>query len=104
MRTLLMAERSHQKHRFRDSRSVACTRVLGNRFVGREAELAHLDEAWEASLRNERNRPQIVTLVSPGGIGKTTLVAHWAQQLAHRQRTGDADLFAWSFYDDGGSI
>ncbi|MFO0725490.1 MAG: tetratricopeptide repeat protein [Myxococcota bacterium] len=45
----------------------------GTRFIGRSAELARIDAAFAAGRR-------LVTLLGPGGIGKTTLAKEWARQ------------------------
>lgn len=48
-------------------------------FIGREAELSSLDE-----LMNQENG-RLVTIVGPGGMGKTRLALAWAIHQAHRQ-------------------
>ena len=45
---------------------------LGDRFVGREAELALLGEAWERALAE--GRCELVTIVGEPGVGKSRLV------------------------------
>ncbi|WP_329579477.1 AAA family ATPase [Kitasatospora sp. NBC_01250] len=59
------------------------------RFVGRTGELDHLDGAIAAG---RENRPILVT--GPAGVGKTSLVQHWAHRVAHRFPDGQlyADL------------
>jgi tetratricopeptide (TPR) repeat protein len=62
---------------------------------GRDSELSELDRAW-----GDR-RTAIVTLIAPGGLGKTALLNHW---LAKMNRTGYAGadaVLAWSFYLQG---
>jgi len=82
--------------------------------VGREDELAILDQAWE--------NPQIsiVQIVAPGGVGKTQLVKKWQEglldnghsrisknpddsrnDLNSRQSSYPARAFDWSFYSQG---
>ncbi len=64
--------------------------------VGREAHIKALDEAWENDATN------IVTLVAFGGIGKTALLNHWANE--HMQPDawrGAQRVYAWSFYSQG---
>ncbi|MDX1908277.1 MAG: SEFIR domain-containing protein [Bacteroidia bacterium] len=64
-------------------------------FVGREAELAMLDEAWaDPQLR-------IVSFVAMGGAGKTALVNHWLSRMALDNYRGAARVFGWSFYSQG---
>lgn len=69
-------------------------RHSADRLFGREAELADLEAAWADS------QVHVVTLVGWGGIGKTSLVAKWAAELAARDFDG-ADYFDWSFYSQG---
>ena len=65
--------------------------------VGREAELASLDAAW-----NSPNRKNIVTIVAPGGVGKTSLAAYWAAaRLAQPGMGGIEGYFDWSFHSQG---
>ncbi len=75
---------------------IAPTRLthVAEELFGRETELADLDAAWKDS------KVHVVTVVAWGGVGKTSLVAHWAAQLAARDHDG-ADYFDWSFYSQG---
>lgn len=69
--------------------------------IGRDEELALLNEAWNKARCGESRRPHIVTVVALGGEGKTSLVAKWTAELAH-QGWPDCDaVFAWSFYSQG---
>lgn len=63
--------------------------------IGRDDELARLDEAWEAPETN------VFTYVALGGEGKTSLVAKWAATLAGNGWQGCDAAFAWSFYSQG---
>ena len=69
--------------------------------IGREAETALLNDAWQKVLRLEKGRPHILTFVALGGEGKTSLVAKWAADLAHQDWPGCDAVFAWSFYSQG---
>ncbi len=69
--------------------------------IGREADLAVLSAAWEKVRRVESPRPHVVTFVALGGEGKTSLVAKWVADLAHRDWPGCDAAFAWSFYSQG---
>jgi tetratricopeptide (TPR) repeat protein len=62
--------------------------------IGREEELARLDAAWADP------GTRVLTIVAFGGVGKTSLVAHWAAGLAQRDYDG-ASYFDWSFYSQG---
>jgi hypothetical protein len=70
-------------------------RTAGELF-GREERLAALEAAWEDP------KIRIVTMVAWGGVGKTSLVAKFADRLAERGYDG-ADYFDWSFYSQGAS-
>jgi tetratricopeptide (TPR) repeat protein len=78
------------------SPKVAPTRLRhsAERLIGREAELARLDAAWADPAT------RVLTIVAFGGVGKTSLVAHWAAGLAQRGYDG-ASYFDWSFYSQG---
>jgi tetratricopeptide (TPR) repeat protein len=69
-------------------------RHSAERLIGREAELARLDAAWADPTT------RVLTIVAFGGVGKTSLVAHWAAGLAQRDFDG-ASYFDWSFYSQG---
>jgi tetratricopeptide (TPR) repeat protein len=78
---------------------IAPSRILRHApaiLFGRERELAALDAAW-----NER-RINLYTLVAWGGVGKTSLVAHWvAERLMKLGWPGVERYFDWSFYSQG---
>lgn len=62
--------------------------------IGRESELAMLDAAWSGD-----SKKNVVTIVAFGGVGKSTLAAHWAIT-----KYGDVErYFDWSFYRQGSS-
>ncbi len=69
--------------------------------IGRDAETKLLTHAWDKAARGEPKRPRILTFVALGGEGKTSLVAKWAADLAHRGWLGCEAVFAWSFYSQG---
>lgn len=69
-------------------------RHSAERLIGREAELARLDVAWAEPATH------VLTIVAFGGVGKTSLVAHWAAGLAQRGYDS-ASYFDWSFYSQG---
>ncbi len=69
--------------------------------IGREAELESLDEAWAKAQAGENGRPRVMTFVALGGEGKTSLVAHWAAEMAYKGWPGCEAAFAWSFYSQG---
>ncbi|MBK6998885.1 MAG: hypothetical protein IPH35_02540 [Rhodoferax sp.] len=67
-------------------------------FLGREAELAALDAAWESN-----GKTAIVELIAPGGTGKTALVKRWLDGMQRDNYRGAHRVFAWSFYSQGTS-
>ena len=71
--------------------------------IGRETEIAMLDEAWVKVVRGETSRPHILSFIAFGGEGKTSLVAKWTAELAYRGWPGCDIAFAWSFYSQGTS-
>lgn len=60
--------------------------------IGREKELAFLDQAWANPSTN------VVQIIASGGTGKTALMDKW-----FRQHLGEATIFGWSFYSQGTS-
>jgi tetratricopeptide (TPR) repeat protein len=65
------------------------------KLVGREKELATLDNVW-----NHRST-HIITIVAWGGVGKTSLVAHWMISRDVWKRPDFERVFDWSFYSQG---
>jgi tetratricopeptide (TPR) repeat protein len=63
--------------------------------VGRDAELARLDEAWADPAIN------IISLVAEGGAGKSALVNDWLQRLQRDGYRGAEMVLGWSFYSQG---
>ncbi|PTQ77193.1 TIR domain-containing protein [Nitrosomonas oligotropha] len=71
------------------------------KLIGREEETQLLNEAWQKTLRLEKDRPHILTFFALGGEGKTSLVAKWAAELAGQDWPGCDAAFGWSFYSQG---
>ena len=69
--------------------------------IGREQELALLDDVWLKVRRSQPKRAHVLTFVALGGEGKTSLVAKWAAELAYQNWPGCDSAFAWSFYSQG---
>ncbi|HKH43753.1 MAG TPA: hypothetical protein VKM72_03725 [Thermoanaerobaculia bacterium] len=69
--------------------------IPGPHFLGRDAELAHLDAAWEDP------RTHVLTLVAFGGVGKSALVARWMDRMSADNWRGAARVLDWSFYSQG---
>lgn len=51
--------------------------------IGRDQEIADLDAAWSGP-----GKKNVITIVAWGGVGKTSLVAHWAASLLVRRSAG----------------
>ncbi len=62
---------------------------------GRGGELATLRDAW---LSDET---RILSVVAPGGVGKSALVNHWLREMRNHDYLGAKRLLAWSFYSQG---
>ena len=70
--------------------------------IGRDDEKKLLSEAWDKAVREETNRPHVVTFVALGGEGKTSLVAKWVvDEMLAKGWPGCDAVFAWSFYSQG---
>jgi tetratricopeptide (TPR) repeat protein len=69
--------------------------VTGAELFGRQNELKSLDEAWESDKIN------VISLVAWGGVGKSTLINKWREQLALDNYRSARRVFAWSFYSQG---
>ena len=69
--------------------------VTGSALFGRQKELKILDEAWETSKTN------VISFVAYGGVGKSTLINKWREQLEADNYRGAKRVFAWSFYSQG---
>ena len=67
----------------------------GPLFLGRDAELARLNAAWEDPGLH------VITLVAFGGVGKSALVAHWLDGMAATGWRGATRVLDWSFYSQG---
>ncbi|MDZ4784224.1 MAG: toll/interleukin-1 receptor domain-containing protein, partial [Planctomycetia bacterium] len=84
--------------RVRD-RQIAASRILRHSppiLFGRETWLDALDAAWA-----DRNL-NLYTLVAWGGVGKTSLVAHWVAERFMKVGWRDVErYFDWSFYSQG---
>jgi hypothetical protein len=80
-------------------RKIAASRILRHtppKLFGRDQWLDALDAAWANPTLN------VYTLVGWGGVGKTSLVAHWvSQRIAARGWPGVERYFDWSFYSQG---
>ncbi|MES1244343.1 MAG: hypothetical protein ABUT39_22255 [Acidobacteriota bacterium] len=69
--------------------------VAGPLLIGREAELARLDAAWESPGIH------VLTFVAFGGTGKSALVSHWLDGMSAAGWRGARRVLDWSFYSQG---
>jgi hypothetical protein len=67
----------------------------GALLFGRREELKFLDQAWAERKLN------VVVIRASGGVGKSTLVRCWVEELAEDNYPGAERVFAWSFYSQG---
>lgn len=70
-------------------------RHTAERLVGREDELAMLQQAWDNRETN------VLVIRGKGGEGKTALVAAWMAELAAKDWRGAERVLDWSFYSQG---
>jgi hypothetical protein len=77
-------------------------RYAPDQLIGREDEIALLNNAWGRVMREETSRSRIITFVALGGEGKTSLIAKWAvNEMLAKGWPGCDAVFAWSFYSQG---
>jgi tetratricopeptide (TPR) repeat protein len=67
----------------------------GAELFGRQKELELLDEAWASG------ETHVISSVAWGGVGKSTLVNKWLEQMAADNYRGARRVYAWSFYSQG---
>jgi hypothetical protein len=77
--------------------SIARLPVTGSDTFGREEDIAFLDAAWANEEVN------VVIIVAPAGVGKSTLVNHWLREMAAERYRSAQLVFGWSFYRQGSS-
>ncbi|MEU8606786.1 AAA family ATPase [Actinoplanes sp. NPDC048791] len=65
--------------------------------LGRERELAEIRAAWASG------QTRILTIVAPGGVGKSSLVNQWLREMRDQDYHYPAvrKVLAWSFYSQG---
>jgi len=83
-----LGETPHHPHRTFTARLP----IVNPTLIGREEQLAFLDQAWANPAAN------FVQIIAAGGTGKTALVDKW-----FRRHLQEADTFGWSFYSQGAS-
>jgi len=83
------------RHRALPDLDIGRLPTAGPLFVGREAELARLDTAWEDPSLH------VLTFVAFGGVGKSALVGRWLDRMAAAGWRGARRVLDWSFYSQG---
>ncbi len=69
--------------------------VTGTTLFGRDEQLNLLDEVWE------KNDTNVLSFIAWGGVGKSTLVNKWLEQMRTDNYRGAQRVYAWSFYSQG---
>jgi tetratricopeptide (TPR) repeat protein len=69
--------------------------MTGEELFGRQKQLEMLNKAWES------DDTHIISFVAWGGVGKSTLVNKWLEQMEADNYRGANRVFAWSFYSQG---
>ncbi len=80
-----------------DERSIYLERlpVTGYELFGRRPQIENLDLAWKSPGIN------VTALVGRGGVGKSTLVGKWLDQMQADNYRGASRVFGWSFHSQG---
>ncbi len=65
------------------------------KLVGRENYLTQLDKAYDDPAIS------VVSLIAPGGVGKSAITDEWLTRLAAGKYGGAEIVFGWSFYSQG---
>ncbi len=73
----------------------------GAALFGRDEELKLLDQAWASGERPRAGQTRVLAFVAYGGVGKSTLVNHWLQDMQKDHFRGATRVFGWSFYSQG---
>ena len=69
--------------------------MTGEELFGRQKQLEMMDQAWES------DDTHIVSFIAWGGVGKSTLVNKWLEQMEADNYRGASRVFAWSFFSQG---
>ena len=73
----------------------------GAALFGRDKELKLLDQAWSSGEKPGEAQTRVLAFVAYGGVGKSTLVNHWLQDMQRDHFRGTTRVFGWSFYSQG---
>jgi tetratricopeptide (TPR) repeat protein len=78
-----------------DKVSIERLPVTDKTLFGRDDDLNQLDELWETNSTN------VLSFIAWGGVGKSTLVNKWLEQMQADHYRGAQRVYAWSFYSQG---
>ena len=73
----------------------------GSALFGRDEELRLLDEAWVSSQHVGSMSIRVLAFTANGGVGKSTLVNRWLDEMSQEHFRGATRVFGWSFYSQG---
>jgi tetratricopeptide (TPR) repeat protein len=70
----------------------------GAALFGRDEELKLLDAVWSD---DSSSRTRVLAFTAHGGVGKSTLINHWLDEMARDHFRGASCVFGWSFHSQG---
>ena len=70
----------------------------GAALFGRDEELKLLDAVWSD---DSSSRTRVLAFTAHGGVGKSTLINHWLDEMARDHFHGASCVFGWSFHSQG---
>jgi tetratricopeptide (TPR) repeat protein len=70
----------------------------GSALFGRGEELKLLDATWADEAAS---RARVLAFKAQGGVGKSTLINHWLEEMRRDNFRGATRVFSWSFYSQG---
>jgi len=75
----------------------------GSALFGRDNELKLLDSAWtsDSTSSASTSSTRVLIFTAHGGVGKSTLVNHWLDEMKRDNFRGASRVFGWSFYSQG---
>ena len=71
--------------------------VTGEKLLGREVELASLNETWDRCAAN------VIQVTGVAGVGKSSLINEWVADMDAYNYRGAETVITWSFHDGFGS-
>lgn len=71
--------------------------MTSERLLGREVELAFLNEAWDQCAAN------VIQVTGVAGVGKSRLINEWLEGMDACSYRGAETVFTWSFHNGSGA-